>query len=71
MNEHDSLSAVDPYGAIAVWYFDANRDPDKFLKIFEGVAPRIRGMVWTLEGYVPESELDCSEKLASSDSDSL
>lgn len=56
MDENELLCTGDPYGAIAVWYFDANRDPEKFLRIFEGVAPPIRGMIWTDDGYISDED---------------
>ena len=46
MEKHEKIGTGDPYGAIAIWYFEANRDPEKFLKIFEGIAPEVEGMVW-------------------------
>lgn len=37
----------DPYNALSVWHFQANRDPEEFLRLFEGVIPKVRGMEWS------------------------
>lgn len=54
--EPPTWAEIDPYDAVAIWLFMANKDPETFLKLFEGVVPKVRGMEWSPNtgwGYVP------------------
>lgn len=54
--DRPTWAEIDPYDAVAIWHFNAKNDPEKFLKLFEGVVPKVRGMAWSPKGgwvYVP------------------
>ncbi|MCB8933052.1 MAG: hypothetical protein M9921_14495 [Fimbriimonadaceae bacterium] len=36
----------DPYGAVSWWFHRAKKDPETFLRDFEGVIPEVRGLEW-------------------------